>query len=184
LRRILIGACALPVALACPAADDLSVVASRHGGAVQIDAHATLAVPFEVMWSTLTDYDNLSRFIPGMARSRLLGYRGAAAIVEQQGAASFLFVSLPIDVVVESLEQPPLAIQIRVLKGNLRRLDGSYLIEPLGPGRYVLHWHGRIEPDYPLPPLLGEIVLRKNIEAQFHGMVREIERRAALQEKK
>jgi hypothetical protein len=119
-----------------------------------------------------------------MAQSRLLGYRGTTATVEQRGSARFLMISLPIEVVFESFEQRPLAIQVQAVKGNLRHLEGSYLIEPLDGGRFLLHWHGRIEPDYPLPPFLGEIALRLNIEAQFLGMVREIERRAALHETK
>jgi ribosome-associated toxin RatA of RatAB toxin-antitoxin module len=146
-----------------------------------VDAHATLAVPLQTIWQTLTDYNRLPEFIPGISRSRLIEYRGTAAIVEQYGEAGFLFFKVPVDVVVESLEIAPHVIAVRVLKGNLRKLDGRYEIEegasPADP--IILSWRGVIEPETTLPPLVGEMILRSNVTAQFRGMVREIERRHA-----
>lgn len=162
------------------AAEDTAVEARRQGDAVEVSARATLRAPLEVVWSTLTDYDHLSEFIPGMRRSRLLQYRGSAAIVEELGEARFLFLSFPIDVTLSSVEHPPHEIEVHVLRGNLRRLDGSYRIVPRADGSLVLHWRGLIEPATPLPPLAGEWLMRRNVERQFLGMVAEIERRAGL----
>jgi ribosome-associated toxin RatA of RatAB toxin-antitoxin module len=162
---------------AAHAATDVSVRAERRESAVHVVARATLEAPLELVWKTLTDYDHLAEFIPGIATSRLLGYRGPAAIVEQHGAARFLFLSFPIDVTVESVEHPRSRIEVHVLKGNLKRLDGGYRIERLPSGALVLHWSGLIEPGVPLPPLIGELALRAQVERQFAGMVREIERR-------
>ena len=66
-----------------------------------------------------------------------------------------------------------------MLKGNLKRLEGAYRIEPQADGRILLIWNGTVEA-MSMPPLLGELVMRSNIEDQFRGMVREIERREAL----
>lgn len=162
------------------AADDIEVEATRRGPAVEVRAHATVDAPLALVWSTLTDYNRLAEFIPGMHKSRILEWRGNEAIVEQVGEARFLFFTFPIEVTVSSTSRPPHAIDVRVLKGNLRRLDGGYRIEPSGDGRILLRWNGLIEPDALLPPLLGEAVMRSNIEDQFTGMVREIERREAL----
>jgi hypothetical protein len=46
----------------------------------------------------------------------------------------------------------------------------------------VLTWSGLIEPERPLPPLIGELVMRANVTDQFRGMVEEIERRQARRE--
>ena len=161
------------------AAEDLSVEAVRRGAAVEVRARATLDASHAVVWDTLTDYNRLSEFIPGMQKSRIIEWRGSEAIVEQLGEAKFLFFSFPIDVTVGSTSQPPDQIRVRVLKGNLKRLEGGYRIEHTPAGRVVLHWDGLIEPDAILPPLLGEAVMRANIEDQFTGMVNEIERREA-----
>lgn len=160
------------------AAENTAVEARRVGDAVEVNAQATLRAPLEVVWSTLTDYDHLSEFIPGMQRSRLLRYRGSAAIVEELGEARFLFLSFPIDVTLSSVERPPREIEVHVLRGNLRRLDGRYRIVPRDDGRIVLHWRGLVEPAEHLPPLAGEFLVRLSVERQFFGMVAEIERRA------
>jgi len=162
------------------AAEDVSVEAVRRGAAVEIDARATIHASLGTVWSTLTDYNRLAEFIPGMHRSRVIEQRGNEFIVEQVGEARFLFFTFPIDVTVASIARPPDAIDIRVVKGNLKRLDGGYRIETVSAGTILLRWHGLIEPEALLPPLLGQAVLRANVEDQFIGMVREIERREAL----
>ena len=162
------------------AADNVTVEATRREDGLEVVCRAALEAPLELIWQTLTDYNRLADFIPGMRRSRLLEQRGAVAIVEQVGEARFLFISIPIEVMLETTERPPHAIEARMLKGNLKRLEGIYRIEPQGGGRTLLRWNGIIEPEGSTPPLIGELLMRSSIENQFRGMVQEIERRDAL----
>lgn len=163
------------------AESEFSVKTDKRGDEVHIEARAVLAVPLAVVWQTLTDYDRLPDFISGISRSRLVEYRNTAATVEQMGEAGFLFFRVPIDVVVESLELPPYVIEVRLLKGNLKKLDGRYEIEEgaTSADPLILRWSGIIEPEKPLPPLVGEMILRKSVTRQFRDMVHEIERRGA-----
>ncbi len=160
-------------------AEDVSVEATRRDEALEVVCRALLDAPQEVVWQTLTDYGRLAEFIPGMRSSRLVERRGAVAVVEQTGDAGFLFFRFPIEVTIESTERPPHALEARMLKGNLKRLEGAYRIEPRAGGRILLTWTGIIEA-LAMPPLLGELVMRSNIEDQFRGMVQEIDRRQAL----
>jgi len=161
------------------AADAFSVEAVRRGEALEVVCTATLEAPPDLVWQTLTDYGRLAEFIPGMRPSRVIERRGAVAVVEQVGEAGFLFLSFPIEVTLASTERPPYALDVSLLKGNLKRLDGAYRIEPQGGGRILLTWTGVVEA-LSMPPLLGELVMRSNITDQFRGMVFEIERRDAL----
>jgi carbon monoxide dehydrogenase subunit G len=161
------------------AVDGISVEATRRDDALEVVCRAVLDAPLELIWQTLTDYGRLADFIPGMRKSRVVEQRGGAFIVEQSGVATFLFVSTPIEVTLAATERPPYAIDVTMVKGNLKRLDGAYRIEPQGGGRMLLSWDGVVEAQS-MPPLLGELVMRSNIEEQFRGMVREIERRDAL----
>lgn len=183
MRVLSVGICLGLLMPAAPwnahAAEDFTVESIRRGDALEVICRATIDAPLEVLWQTLTDYDRLGEFIPGMRRSRVLERRGAVAVVEQSGEAGFLFLTFPIDVTLASTESPPYAIEVSMLKGNLKRLEGAYRIEPRGGGRMMLTWTGIVEA-LSMPPLLGEIVMRSNIEDQFRGMVREIERREAL----
>jgi ribosome-associated toxin RatA of RatAB toxin-antitoxin module len=173
-------ACFLAASAIAHAADDeIRISAQTEGAAVRIEASALLRAPLSIVWQTLTDYDHLDSFIPGMTRSRVVDRRGVAAIVEQVGEARFLLFSYPIDVTVSSEEYPPYAIRIHSLKGNLRRLEGGYQIAPRAGGEIELSWKGLIEPDSFLPALITKPVLRAVVEAQFSGMVSEIRRRSA-----
>ena len=99
----------------------------------------------------------------------------------REAEAKFLIFTFPIDVTLESNEQPPSSIRVRALSGTLRHLDGGYLVEPDPNGpKLVLHWVGTLAPDVSLPPLIGEVLMRRSIEDQFTGMVREIERRESV----
>lgn len=173
-------AAAMAVSCVARAAEDVVVKASRDGDAIRVTARATIHAPLPLVWETLTDYDRLALFIPGMRRSRTVDHRGAAAIVEQRGEARLLMFSYPINVTVASVHVPPYVIEIHLLKGNLRRLDGAYRIEPLPRGGVVLHWSGLIEPDLPMPPIISEYLMRASLGDQFRAMVREIDRRASL----
>ncbi len=181
--RRLTAACCCVLLFGCAsdarAVDDVSVDATRRDEALEVVCRALLDAPLDLVWQTLTDYSRLAEFIPGMRRSRVIERRGAVTVVEQSGEVGFLFFTFPIDVTLASTERPPHALEVSMLKGNLKRLEGAYRIEPQGDGRILLTWDGIVEA-LSMPPLLGELVMRSNIEDQFRGMVREIERRAAL----
>ena len=171
---------ALLAATGARGAEDFSVETVRRGSAVEVTCRATLRAPHELIWQTLTDYNRLSEFIPGMHKSRVLEVRGLTSIVEQIGEVRFLVFTFPIEVTVASTARPPDLLEVQVLKGSLKRLDGAYRFEALEDGRTILHWRGLIEPDAPMPPLIGELLMRASITDQFQGMVDEIERRDAL----
>ena len=176
--------CLLGLALGAPArsADAVNVIVNftAQDGAVQVSARAVVHAPIELIWQTLTDYDHLSQFVPGIDSSRVISRQGARLIVEQKGAARWWFFYYPIRVTVASTERPYESIDVRLLEGNLRRLDGRYHIEPRRDGGAEVTWQGLIEPDTPLPAFIRNAVLRRSISEQFAGMVKEIERRADL----
>jgi len=123
-RPVRLGGIALALVLAASAnvkaaGNQVRVTAQVENGAVRVEAQALLRATLPVVWQTLTDYEHLNSFIPGMATSKLIERRGVAAIVEQTGEARFLFFSYPLDVTVSSEEYPPFSIRIHVLKGNL-----------------------------------------------------------------
>jgi len=166
-------------AAAAFAADGVTVETVRRGAAVEVRAYALVQAMHDTVWNTVTDYDHLSTFVPGMRSSRVVERRNGDLVVEQRGETRFLVFVYPINVTLQATARPPDAIDVHLLSGTLKRLDGTYRLEPAGPGRIGLRWTGMVEPDE-LPPLLGELVMRETIRDQFAGMVREIERRESL----
>lgn len=181
-RSILVsGIALLAVTGVAHAAESFSVNAERNGDAVQVDARATIRAPLALIHDTLTDYDHLADFIPGMKKSHLLEHHDNTSIVEQSGTARLWFLHFPIDVTVETIDQSPSVISIHLLKGSLKQLSGRYDIEKVdGDDNYALHWNGILQPGIDVPSAIAVPLLRRNISEQFRGMVDEIERRAAL----
>jgi len=171
---------AVGASLPAPAAEQFSVEAEARGSAVAVEARATLNASLPVAWATLTDYDHLADFIPGIEASRTLERHGSLVTVEQRGEMKFLFLHFPVEAVIEADERYPLAIDARMVRGNVRLLRAGYRLQP-GPddGRFVLHWSGIVQPQFWIPLFISVSVVRGNIETQFRAMVEEIERRQA-----
>src|SRR3954465_14242060 len=106
----------------CPlttwAAEDLTVEAVKKGEFIEGRAQATVDASLSTIWTTLTDYERLPEFIPGLKKSKVVSRRGTTVVVEQSGEARFLVFTFPIDVTLESQERPPSAIQVRALSGT------------------------------------------------------------------
>jgi ribosome-associated toxin RatA of RatAB toxin-antitoxin module len=162
------------------AGGNFDVLTQRAGDLVQVRAHASIDAPLSVVWATLTDYEGLPDFIPSVKRSRIVARNGATTTIEQSGEARFLFLRVPIEVTLEVTERPP-AIEVRRIAGTLRHLQGRYETEVVAqmPAVVQLRWIGTVAPEDDLPPLIGETLIRMQIQEQFAGMVREIERREA-----
>lgn len=67
------------LAAAVGAAEDARVSVQRAADGVQVQAEADIDAPVALVWETLTDYEQLPAFIPGISRSKvtvLLRYAG------------------------------------------------------------------------------------------------------------
>lgn len=167
------------VALPAQAYEDFSIEATSRDGAVVLNVQARISARHAAIWNTLTDYDGLPRFVPCITTSRVIERRGAVSVVEQKGSAQVLFFSYPVEVTVETRESAPDTLSVRVLKGNLRQLEGAYRLTRV-PGKedeYVLSWRGLIEPDFSVPAFITVPLMRASFREQFLAMVAEIERR-------
>lgn len=171
-----------PAAWAQPAGDEIDVQAERSAELIAVQARAMLRAPMAVVWRTLTDYEHLPAFIPGLQSSRVIARNGAVVTVKQTGEARFLFLSVPIAVTLESTERPPYVVEVRRVAGSIHHLDGRYEATPQPNGQVLLRWSGTISPDAELPPLIETALIRLSIRDQFTGMVHEIERRAGTRE--
>lgn len=168
--------------LAVPAAqayEGFSIEAAPQNGAVALQVEARVRARHATIWNTLTDYDRLPQFVPCIRESRVVERRGNAAVVEQKGRTKVAFFSFDVDVTVESQEVSPELLSVRVLKGNLKQLDGAYRIKRV-PGtedEYLISWRGVIEPDFSVPSFITVPLMRASFRDQFLAMITEIERR-------
>jgi hypothetical protein len=148
-------------------------------GFLDVQAEATIPASLAVTWEVLTDYEHLSGFIPEMTSSHIISAAGETSLVEQKGGTSFLSFSFPIEVVFEIEAIPYRHISFHSIKGNLKDMTGSYSLEQLNSSVH-LHYETKFHPDFWLPPFISTSIIRTEIEHQFDGLIKEIERREAI----
>lgn len=168
------------LAVACmfapPAIAGTSVVTRIIAGGVNIHATAIVEADAQTLWSTLTDYNELPKFVPGMTLSRVVSAPGASPkLVEQKRDGGVLSLVLPDHVVMAMDEQPFGRIGFRSVSGWTAKMSGEWLITGEGPLR--LTYRNRIVPVLPPPPLITERYVEDEVRMRMDALVREAERR-------
>jgi hypothetical protein len=148
-------------------------------GGVRIQAVALVDADAEVVWATLTDYDRLPRFVPGMTLSRVVSApRARPRLIEQKGEGGLLALVLPDHVVLAMDERPPAWIGFRSVSGWVTSLRGEWRIE--GSRRPVrLVYRAHVVPLLPPPPALTDGYVQQEIRLRLDAVAREAERRMA-----
>ena len=159
---------------ATPAAE-ITVRATRDGDVLEVVAVAEFEGNIARTWQVLTDYGRIAEYVPSLEISRVVSRERNSAVVEQKGEARMLFFSYPINVRLAVTEHPYERVESRAIAGNFREMRNAYTLEQR-PGRVLLRYTGHLVPDFFIPPLIGTLALRRNVEETFRAMVEEIER--------
>jgi hypothetical protein len=93
------------------------------------------------------------------------------------GQATVGFIDYGFDVTLAVTEDPPRRISFSSVAGNLKQMQGSWLV---GGDTFRCHieYRADIEPAFWVPPVVGPLLMRRQVEQQIEGLVAEIERRA------
>ena len=134
----------------------------------------------EWVWAVLTDYENLSRFIPNLESSRLLWRRANVVGLEQEGAQSFIGLRFRARVQLElSEEREQLQLSFQMVKGDFRRFEGSWQIGHDSAGTSLLY-ELTVQGCVGMPIGLIEQRLREDLAANLRAVQQEALRRATL----
>ncbi|MFQ6537462.1 MULTISPECIES: SRPBCC family protein [Aphanothece] len=149
-------------------------------GTRRLAVQLRLGLEPDFLWSVLTDYANLSRFIPNLASSRQLWRRGNRVCLEQVGTQQFCGMRFTAKVELE-LEEDREAGELRFAmnRGDFRRFEGMWRIHHDGSITsllYELIVQGR--PGMPIG--LIEQRLRDDLANNLRGVQLEAMRRAGL----
>jgi hypothetical protein len=162
------------------------------------DATATLDLPAELpaVWATITSYDALPRYMPGIRACKVVEQQAPDAegiehmLLEQTGEFRLLMLSQMIHVTLDVRQQPMHWTEARARRFDVgmlkvRALDafeGRYELEPhttRGKPRVLVRYSARIVLRVPPPPAIGSAAVRQNLLAQLQAVEREVARRMA-----
>ena len=130
------------------------------------------------LWAVLTDYANLSQFIPNLNSSRLLWRRANVVGLEQEGCQTFMGLRFKARVqleLTELLEQQRLSFVM--VKGDFRRFEGCWQIGHDDRGSTLLY-ELTVQGCAGMPIALIEQRLREDLAANLRAVQREALRRA------
>lgn len=146
----------------------------------EVQAAGIARATLQQAWNVLTDYERLDEFVPDLVSSKILSRDTNEAIIEQKSQTAVLFLVHTVRMVVRIEEQPYSMLNVERLSGDMRHYRARWELEPVAqPGddgtRIALL--GAMEPDFPLPPIVGDALIQANVKSMVEAVIREIERR-------
>jgi len=130
------------------------------------------------LWAVLTDYANLSQFIPNLQSSRLLWRRANVVGLEQEGCQTLMGLRFKARVqleLTELLDQQRLSFVM--VKGDFRRFEGAWQIGHDARGSTLLY-DLTVQGCAGMPIALIEQRLRDDLAANLRAVQQEALRRA------
>lgn len=159
-------------------ADEIKVrtALTVDGKTIQVAAALVLQVNPDLAWAVLNDYENMSHFVPDILATRLISAEYGRKRVEIEGVARLLFMEFPTHTTLDVVDRPDGSVAIDSVAGNMA-IHGSMRVR--GDGQYTrVDYEALLTPDFWLPPLIGDLLIGRQITRQFEGMVAEMHRRA------
>jgi ribosome-associated toxin RatA of RatAB toxin-antitoxin module len=101
----------------------------------------------KTLWDVLTDYDNFEKYMPNVVDSKILANQGNSTTFEQTQLFQILFFSRRSRTKIVVEESYPQNINFRVVEGEVKSLEGSWKVEPLGNNKFLLTHAVNVEPD-------------------------------------
>lgn len=174
---------------------EVKVDVGRSGRRFEAEAVLDLAADARTVWETITDYDALPRFMPGIRTCRVIERKaladcGERLVVEQQGEFRFLLFAQSISVLLNIEHQLMRVAEAKAVNFDLgmfkrRAIDvfeGRYELTPLtsrrDAPRVQLRYTAVIGMLLPPPPAIGTLAVRQNLVAQLEAVAREVARRS------
>lgn len=176
--------------------DEVRVEVRRSGRTFEAEAVLDLGADAQTIWDTITDYDALARFMPGIHHCHVSERhpregRDEHLVVEQRGEFRFMMFAQTMKVLlnIENRHlQSSVAKAVRFDLGSIftrRAIDvfeGTYVLSQLPAAgsspRTHLVYTAVIGLRLPPPPTVGNMAIRQNLVAQLEAVAKEVAHRA------
>ncbi len=133
----------------------------------------------ERVWQVLTDYERQPAYVPNLLRARILSRNGAEVLLEQDGRGGFFVFHHTIHLQVRITEKPPSSIEVALVSGDMKRYSARWSMTPTeqaGISGTRLDYTGAIEPDFFVPPLVGNAIVQTDIRKMLEAVIVELEK--------
>ncbi|MFO1413972.1 MAG: SRPBCC family protein [Burkholderiales bacterium] len=152
---------------------DITQTEDTYVATIGMFAPASLAVT----WSVLTDFDNMSKWVPNVKESSIKAKDGNTLTVEQKGTARFGLLSFPYTSVRRMDLDPEKSILSTQVQGSMKKVVSLMKLTPDANGTR-LDYRIEIVPSGLAASVLSKDFLKNELTEQFTAIVGEIRRRA------
>jgi ribosome-associated toxin RatA of RatAB toxin-antitoxin module len=150
-------------------------------GVYVVAAEFTATAPAAIALETLTDYENIPRFMPAVRSSRVVERGDGYTIVEQEATATFMRFSKRIHLALDVREQPG-RVQFTDRSGkSFTRYEGTWSLTERE-GRTTIGYHLTAQPSFDMPAFLMKRLLKRDAVQMIARLQAEIAARAALRQ--
>ncbi|MBW4484628.1 MAG: SRPBCC family protein [Tildeniella torsiva UHER 1998/13D] len=139
----------------------------------RILASTQIPATADQVWQVLTDYDNLSSFIPNLSYSQRLSHPDGGIRLEQIGSQCFLNIKFCARVVLDMVEAFPKELRFSMVEGDFRQFEGKWTLEPVkdAAGELVcLGYDLVIRPPRAMPVALIERHIRNDLSRNLQAI--------------
>ena len=175
--------------------EHVKVDVRRTGRRFEAEALLELSADAQTVWETITDYDALPRFMPGIRACRVIERQTPTKtvehlVVEQHGEFRFLLFAQAMTVRLNIEHELLCVAEAKAVSFDLglfkrRAIDvfeGRYELTPVtgrrNAPRTQLRYTAVIGLRMPPPPAIGSVAVRQNLSSQLEAVAREIARRS------
>ena len=162
------------------AADPIELRVERSGPLLQVRATIATAASAELCYAVIADFDRLAEFVPGLRSSRIVSEPGQPPELRQVGETTLGLSRYTIDVTLALTTDPPRQISFTRVAGNLEVMDGRWQVRG-DQAACTIDYHADLRPAFWVPPLVGPLLVRRQVRNQLEGLRSEIDRRAGLE---
>ena len=156
--------------------NDIHIVIHNDGEKIVINAYYTVPANSQLVWDTLTDFDNLSSFISGVRSSKIINKTGNTLRVAQTVEIRLSGVSFDFESVGEVHLVPFKEFTTRMISGNMSKMHETTKITSDGEQTHI-SYHADIVPNMWILRYIGHTFIETETRERLQQVRNEIIRK-------
>ena len=155
---------------------DIRIVIHNDGEKIVVNAYYTVTANSQLVWDTLTDFDNLSRFISGVRSSKITNRTGNTLRVAQTAEIRLSGVSFDFESIGEVNLVPFKEFTTRMISGNMSKMHETTKITSDGDQTHI-SYHADIVPNMWILRYIGHTFIEAEVRERLQQIRNEIIRK-------
>ena len=134
-------------------------------------------VPLSVAWEVLTDFENMSGWVPNVRESKVVSRDQNVVVIEQRGVARFGLASFPYTSVRKMELDPQKTVKSTQVKGSMKRVESVMTLAPDSDGTR-LTYELQLVPAGLAAAVVSKDFLAHELTEQFSAIIAEMKKRS------